>query len=288
MKIRNIILLLILPMLIIAQEHTEEITMSYTLSGASSQQTLVVENVSGMVEIKGYDGAKIKVSVQKTIEGESNKYLQEGIREVQYADYQDDDHLYIYTSVPNLKLDKEIGKFNYSWNHDGWRTGPRYDYQMDYVIEIPHDMNIDINVINNGNAIVKNVQAEHLKVNVINGGIEMTDVAGQTNVNALNDDISISYSENPTKESWYNSLNGDISIYFPSDIDADVSHKSLNGDIYVEQLPTPKTSEIVRTKSGKGKRVKYRIKATNKFQLGNGGVELHFDQLNGDTFIKTK
>ena len=63
----------------------------------------------------------------------------------------------------------------------------------------------------------------------------MKNVSGATDVNALNKDINIVYTENPTKESWYRSLNGDINIKFKECLNANVSHRTMNGG-FLHQL----------------------------------------------------
>ena len=71
----------------------------------------------------------------------------------------------------------------------------------------------------------------------INGAIDMKNVSGTTDVNALNKDINITYSENPKEESFYNSLNGDITVKFQDNLDASISYKTMNGGFYTNYFP---------------------------------------------------
>jgi len=130
------------------------------------------------------------------------------------------------------------------------------------------------------------MHGDNLSANNVNGAITLKNVSGTTDVNALNRDINIVYTKNPTKESWYRSLNGDINIKFKGSLNANVSHKTMNGGFYTSYAVSNLAPKIVKEQIRKSKGVKYRIRSKGQFKIGNGGVQLNFDQLNGDTIVK--
>jgi hypothetical protein len=123
-------------------------------------------------------------------------------------------------------------------------------------------------------------------VHNINGAIDMKNVSGKTDVNALNKDINIVYSENPKEESFYNSLNGDINIKFKDGLDASISYKTMNGGFFTNFDVQKTTPVLKKTSERKNKGTKYKINSSKHFKIGNGNVHLHFDQLNGDAIVK--
>ena len=114
----------------------------------------------------------------------------------------------------------------------------------------------------------------------------MENISGKTYANALNKNIDISYAENPGGDSTYKSLNGDINITVKSNLNADVRFKSLNGDFYTNLETKTSPSEMkVSTKSSR-RGTRYKMNSKSRFSIGQGGVEMDFDVLNGDVTIK--
>ena len=258
----------------------------------SPNNIVVVDNVYGSIDVEGYEGSTIQIEVIKKIYADTQEELQKGKEEIGMKSVKKDDAVYIYMDSPYSTFDLETGQFEHREYYNSYkrsyehRKKRMYRYQMDFKVRVPKNSSIDIKAVNDGDITIKNVQGKLLIVHNINGAIEMTNVSGQTDVNALNKDISITYAENPTEESWYRSLNGDIKIFFKEDLDASISYKTLNGGFYtnfeVEKTnPIYKTSEETRSKG-----TKYKINSNRHFKIGNGKVHLHFDQLNGDAIVK--
>lgn len=270
------------------QSHIHAQTFSETLSEtaqfptASADNLLVVQNVYGSIEVEGYNGSEVQITAEKTIKSKNNRILEQGKSEVGMKVAQKDGVMYVYLDTPYSTFDIETGRFNHS---DSWQR-VRYSYTLNFKIKVPRNTSIDLRAVNNGEIRVKNIDAKELSANNINGAITFENVAGQTFVNALNKDISISYTKNPTADSVYKSLNGDINLTMQNGLNADVSFKTLNGDIYtnLETTDKPRTTKM---KLEKGKRgTKYKMNSNTEFIIGNGGVGLDFDLLNGSVTIK--
>lgn len=271
---------------------TETIKKELKFNKQSVDNILVVDNVYGSIEVEGYNGNTIKVEVSKTIFADSKEELQRGKEEIGIKSASKEDAVYVYLDSPYSKFDLETGNFEhheFSYNRRRnykHRTKRLYKYRLDFKIKIPKNASIDLHAVNNGNISVEDIHGKLLIVHNINGAIDMKNVSGKTDVNALNKDINIVYSENPTAESFYNSLNGDINIKFKDNLGATISYKTMNGGFYtnfdvIKMNPTLKT-----TKQEKNDKTKYKIDSNKHFKIGDGKVQLHFNQLNGDANVK--
>lgn len=271
---------------------TEKITEEYQFNSNSPDNILVVDNIYGSIDVEGYNGNTIQVEVTKTISADSKEDLQLGKDEIGIKSAKKENAVYVYLDSPYSKFDLETGNFEHhefnfssrrSYEH---RKKRMYKYALDFKIKVPKNASIDIKAVNNGNIRVQNVHGKLLIVRNINGAIDMKNVSGKTDVNALNKDINITYSENPTEESFYNSLNGDINIKFKEGLDASISYKTMNGEFFTN-FDVEKTNPIIKsTSERKNKGTKYKVDSNRHFKIGNGNVHLHFDQMNGDAIVK--
>lgn len=271
---------------------TEKITKELEFIRNSVDNILVVDNIYGSIDVEGYNGKKIKIEVIKTISADTEEELQKGKEEIGIKSSTKEDAVYLYLDSPYSKFDLETGNFEHhefnfsqrrSYSH---RKKRLYKYRLDFKIKVPKNASIDVKAVNNGNIMVENVHGKLLIVHNINGAITMKNVSGKTDVNALNKDINIEYSKNPTEESFYNSLNGDINIKFIENLNASITYRTMNGGFYTN-FDVEKTTPIVKTtKHLKEKGTKYKINSNRHFKIGNGNVHLHFDQMNGDAILK--
>ena len=271
---------------------TETITKELEFSRASSDNILVVDNVYGSIDVEGYNGSKVKIEVTKIISADTNEELAKGKKEIGIKSSKKEDALYVYLDSPYSHFDLKTGSFdhrehsfNYRRNYKH-RSKRMYKYTLNFKIKVPKNTSIDVKAVNNGNIKVVNVHGKLLIVKNINGAIDMDNVSGKTDVNALNENINITYSKNPTEESWYRSLNGDINIKFKNNLDATISYKTMNGGFYTNFDLEKTTPTFKKSKELKNKGTKYKIASNKHFKIGKGNVHLHFDQLNGDAIVK--
>jgi len=265
-----------------AQEFKETITKELSFKNKSSENLIIVDNVYGSIEVEGYNGNTIKIEVDKKIKGLNTRSLEQGKKEIGIKIVEKGNYIYVYLDSPYTVFDIETGRFS----HNERNSRRNYNYLLNFKIKVPMKTNIELKAINNGNIYVKNINTTQIVVKNINGAITLDNVSGQTYVNALNKDINITYNENPKNESSYYSLNGDIKIIVKEKLNADISFKSLNGNFYTNFETSKLDSEISlkETKSRKG--IKYKLNSKERFKIGNGGVKLNFDVLNGDVIIK--
>lgn len=266
----------------VAQEFSETIQKSESFASKSKDNLLVVYNVEGSIHVEGYHGDTVQISAKKKVKGNNQRQLEHGKTEIGVKTATKGNIIYVYLDSPYTEFNVDTGRFS----HEGSWTGNHYHYTLDYTIKIPKQTSVELSTINRGDIFVKNVDAKDLTVKNINGGITMEHVAGKTYVNALNRDIAISYSKNPPEDSVFKSLNGDITLQVQKGLNADVSFKTLNGDIYTNFETKSINNGANLNKKGGKRGTKYKIDKNTEFQIGNGGIRMDFDLLNGDVTIK--
>lgn len=271
--------------LMTAQKSSETITEELRFSSNSIENMLVVQNVNGPISVEGYDGSSIKIEVEKTISARNQASLEEGKRDIEVRMEEVGNRLYVYLESPWNNFDTSIGRYK-DQNYNGKWEQPKYRYYLDFKVKVPKNINVKLGTMNDGDIYAKDVQGDEIIVNNLNGAITLENVTGKTDVNALNRDINISYYKNPTEDSKYNSLNGDINVTFKENLNADVSFKSLNGDMYTNYDTKTLKPELVKTKTKNGKGMKYNMSSNQSYRIGNGGIKLDFNLLNGDATLK--
>ena len=270
----------------------ETIKKELTFDRNSADNIVVIDNVFGSIDVEGYSGNTIQVEVIKKVYADTQSDLQEGKDQIGVKTAKIEDAVYIYMDSPYSRFDPETGQFeHHEYNFSSRRSYKHrkkrmYKYRLDFKVKVPKNASIDVKAVNHGNITVSDVQGKLLIVHNINGAIDMNNVAGQTDVNALNKDINITYAKNPTEESWYRSLNGDIKIKFKEDLNASISYKTMNGGFYTN-FDVTKTVPVTKTsQENKNRGTKYKVNSNRQFKIGNGSVQLHFNQLNGDAIVK--
>ena len=214
--------------------------------------------------------------------GEQVTILENGKKEVGIKVVSKGKTVYVYLDTPYSSFNFETGRFM----HNEYNVKRKYSYTLDITIKVPNNSSLKLSAVNKGEIVVENIDAKEIKANNINGAITLNQVAGKIDVNALNKDINVSFSKNPTSDSHFNSLNGDINILAKKGLNADVFFKSLNGDIYTNINTTIKPSKAKIEKKEGRKGTKYKVGSNSAFSFGDGGIQLNFDLLNGDVTIK--
>ena len=281
---------LFFPFLMFGQKFTETITKELTFSKTSKDNHLTLQNINGSIEVEGYHGSTIQLEIAKTITAKTQKRLDQGIQEIQVGVEDEGTEILVYMDSPctevKLKLGDD-GKYYWQTQSNNCRWDTKYHFNLNYKLKIPHNLNITLSTINNGDIELNNVKGD-IKVNNINGSIALTKVEGAVDAHTINGTLDVEYAKNPTKDSRYYSLNGDINAHFKKGLSAQMSFESFNGDFYtniddVKMLPT----KIKKTNNkNKGKGIKYKVGGKSKMQIRNGKTHLDFETFNGNAYIK--
>jgi len=269
---------------LVSQEYNKTITKELNFSSKSPENMLVVKNINGPIEVEGYDGSTIKLEAEKTISARRESYVEEGKEEISINVEEVGSRIYVYVETPNNDFNTALGKYENSRNNRWVKQD--YRFHIAFKLKVPRSTSVELATMNDGDIYAKGVQGDEIIVSNLNGAITLDDIAGKTDVNALNRDINITYHKNPNGDSKYHSLNGDVNVTFKEDLNADVSFKSMNGDLYTNYDTTKLRPELVKKKTKNGKGIKYNMSSNQAYRIGKGGIKLDFNLLNGDATLK--
>src|SRR5687767_4992829 len=148
-----------------AQSFSEKIVKELSFEKKSSANTLQVANINGDVTVTGYDGDKIMIEVNKTVNGKTEARLAKGKQEVQIGVIDRADTLIVYVkdgcnSFSGLneggsRNNKGRGGWSYNWNCNNGNCDNEYDYKMDFTIKVPAAINVIVSTINEGDVLVE-------------------------------------------------------------------------------------------------------------------------------------
>ncbi|MFS4493302.1 DUF4097 family beta strand repeat-containing protein [Maribacter sp. 2308TA10-17] len=270
--------------LLTAQKFNETISKELNFSSKSDNNMLIVKNINGPIRVEGYDGSSIRLEAERTISAKRESYLEEGKQEIKMEIKELDNRIYVYVETPNNDFNTVTGRYENTRNNRWVRLN--YRFEVNFVLKVPKSTSVELSTMNDGDIYAKDVQGNEIIVNNLNGSITLENIAGRTDVNALNKDINITYYKNPNGDSKYHSLNGDINVTFKENLNADVSFKSLNGDMYTNYDTTALKPDLIKTKSKNGKGTMYNMSSNQSYRIGKGGIRLDFNLLNGDATLK--
>ncbi len=276
------VVLFLLPNLGQAQEKVFEETIKKELSfkTKNDQNTLVLQNVFGPITVEGYSGTTIQLVVNKRITADTQQHLDLGKQELTLKVSELENRIIVRPDAPYIEYNEKGLKFDWCNNYEE----PGYQHRLNFKVKVPKGVNLNIGTVNDGDIYVANTSGNFIKVNNVNGGIDLKNVEGRTKLHCINGEVNVSYSRNPDEASQYYSLNGDINITYQSALSAEISFKSMNGELFsdfdIERQYFRTNKEVARKKG------KFKYESTPVVQIGKGAVQLDFETLNGNVFIK--
>lgn len=277
------VMLLLVSCLGKAQEKVFKETIKKELSfkSGSAENTLVLQNVFGPLTVEGYSGNTVQIEVKKEITADNQSDLDLGKEELQLKVLELENRIVVHPDAPYMEYNEKGLRFNWCNNYDE----PEYRHKLSFKVKVPKGINLNIGTVNDGDIYVANTSGNFIKVNNVNGGIDLKNVEGKTNLHCINGEVNVSYANNPQEDSKYYSLNGDINITYQNALSADVSFKSMNGELFTD---FDVERQYVRTKkeNSEKRKGKFKYQSTPVVQIGQGGLQLDFETLNGNVFIK--
>jgi len=254
-------------------EDHEAIHRAFTLSGAQADWKLIVNNVSGRIHVTGYEGAEIRIDIDRHNMAESRDRLDEAKRRVTLDISQSGGTVRVFEDGPFRNGDDGIN----------YRGDRHYGYRVDfnYEIQVPRAIALNLRNFNHGPIEVRNTSGE-FNLNDFNSGITMDEVAGFGTVHTFNGPVKVTFSRNPEHDTHFKTFNGSVDVYFPPDLNADLRFKTFNGGIYSDFELSPTPAEAT------GTRFVYRSGRSGNGRIGKGGPQLTFDGFNGTIRLHSK
>ncbi|HTU33850.1 MAG TPA: DUF4097 family beta strand repeat-containing protein [Candidatus Acidoferrum sp.] len=251
----------------------ETIQKSFTLP-ADGHKSLDIDTVWGSIEVVGGSGNQVQVSVSKTIRARSDEALQRAKKEVTLDATQNGGDVKLYENGPfRCNCDDCRGR------HDD----DDYVVQMDFKVQVPQQIDLDVRTVNDGRVHISNVTGDFLVRNV-NGDIRMDSIAGSGSARTVNGPVTVSFRENPSANSDFRTVNGAVELRFQQGLNAAFRMKTFNGGIYTDFPVTALPLRPVSEERHGGKMV-FRADRMTGVQIGTGGPEIQIENLNGDIRI---
>ncbi|PCJ95236.1 MAG: hypothetical protein COA50_08450 [Flavobacteriaceae bacterium] len=249
-----------------AQETSTEL-FSIPLSNPSSPGKLIVGQISGSINVIGYDGKEVVVKASFGKKNSSKPKTKNGLTRIENSSM----------AISAKENNNIVEIINEQWNK-----------KIDLEIKIPKNFSLKLSTINNGNISVTGVNGE-MEISNINGHITLEDVSGSASANTTNGKVKVSFNSITSNASMaFSSFNGDVEVTFPSSLKANIKAKSDMGEIYTDfDIVLDTKGPVVKTNTSSGN-YKVEIEQWVKGKINGGGPEMLFKNFNGDIMIRSK
>ena len=259
-----------------AQEYKTHISKEFTY-----QKGMVgIYNLFGSVKVEGYSGNKVLMEIDETISADDQQTVEQGKKEFKLEFKQKADSIMAYITEPwDTKPDRD---------YKNWNNQRRIEYKvkLEFVVKVPYNADLDASTVNDGDLYVKNVYGA-LKINNVNGKIDIVNAKGTTRAHTVNGGVTVNYLTVPPDASSYYTINGELRVTYPSSLAADVSFKSMNGEFYTDfQDVQVMPSKVTKSENKSGSTTTYKLSKLSDIRFGAGGKTFKFETLNGNVYIK--
>ncbi|MEX2117186.1 MAG: hypothetical protein WEB37_09875 [Bacteroidota bacterium] len=268
-------LLVLIPAAHCQDAREQTITRVLRFADASSQRSLLVDNVQGSILVSVHDGETVEMKAVRRTQAESEAKFQESNEDVLLDVREERNRIEIIVDTP----------WRNRWNGHNSR-GYRYygyDVKFDFELKVPRALNLYFHTVNDGDIEVRDVSGS-FEIKNVNGGVTMTGIAGAGHVSSVNGSLQIGFRENPVEECLFQTVNGSVEVSFQDPLSAELLLKTFNGKAYTDFDVTaaPRTIPTIKEKHGKKT---YRGGDAYVVLAGGGGPQLAFDTLNGSIHI---
>jgi DUF4097 and DUF4098 domain-containing protein YvlB len=231
---------------------TEEFHKVYPLS---AQGRIEIENLNGPVHITGWDRDEVKVDAVKSA------WTKEHLEEAKIEIRAEPDEISIRTEYPDHDHTFDFGSA-------GVYNNPA---SVEYTITVPRQARLDGIKLVNGRLDLQDVAGE-VRASCVNGRIEARNLQGRLELNTVNGELDANMDRLPSTELQLSSVNGKLRLTLPSDARAELKANTVSGSISDEfGLPVTRHQFIGHSLHG---------------QLGGGGTLVKLSNVNGEIEIR--
>ena len=167
-------------------------TIRKTFDLGAGGKSLQLDNVNGNIEITGSDSNQVELVVNKTIRAKTDAKLEDARREVTLDVKHNGGALELYVDGPFRCRCGDRRSVNF-------QRHPGYSVRMDFELRVPRNVDLQVSTVNEGQVRIRDVKGSY-DVSNVNGGIEMTSVAGSGSAHTVNGAVKVSFTENPRLE----------------------------------------------------------------------------------------
>ena len=259
--------------LALAQNPTSD-KVTVPLSDPSRPAFLKAGLINGSITVTGYSGKDVIVEARVRNDGddESSAEKSEKIKGLKR----------ITNTSTGLSIEEENNEVHVSLG--------RFTGTIDLEIQVPTNTSMKLSTINDGRIDVSKVNGD-LEASNTNGPITLKDISGSSVVDALNGDITVTFTSIDTKKSMsFSSLNGNIDVTFPPDLKAKLRLKDDQGEIYSDFDMKMENANTKVEENQKSSRGKYQVRVDKAMiaTINGGGQEIQLKNFNGDIYIRSR
>ncbi|HMG08369.1 MAG TPA: hypothetical protein VK609_07650 [Mucilaginibacter sp.] len=259
-----------------AQEFKQHVSKQFTLQ----KGVVAIYNISGSINVEGYSGDKVIMEIDETISADDQATLELGKKEFKLAFDQKQDTVMAYIAEPYDSRPRH----NRNRGNDDREI--HYQYNLEFTVKVPFNMDLRVSTVNNAHVTVKDVYGV-LKVNNVNGPIDIVNAKGTTEAHTVNGAVTANYLKIPSDASSYRTINGEVKVTYPASLAADLEFKSMNGQFYTD-FPDAEVmpGKVIKTQSKSSNGTVYKLSKNSDVRIGAGGKTFKFETLNGNIYIK--
>ena len=233
---------------------TEEFHKVYPLG---AQGRVEIQNINGPVHITGWDRDEVKVDAVKSA------WSKERLDEASIDVRAEQNEISIHTEYPEHGHNQ-----TFNFGGDGEHNNPA---SVEYTITVPRQAVLDEIKLINGRLDLQDVAGE-VHASCINGRIQARNLHGAIHLNTINGELDAIIDQIPSSELKLSSVNGKVSVTLPSDAQAELEARTVSGAISDEfGLPVTRHQYVGHSLHG---------------QLGGGGTLVKLSNVNGTIEIR--
>lgn len=243
----------------------EQEQISIPLSKPHERGILVVKHQKGSINIQGYDGVVVLIDATYRYQQEFDDHEEEGMKKIQ---------------MNNMKL---------SATEEDNRVIVRvnsFDKTVDLNIQVPHNFDLFLKTIDNGEISVHDV-AGTLEISNVEGSITLNNISGSAVANTVDGNIIATFNhvddETPMA---FSTVDGKIDVKFPADTKALLKMKSDYGDVFSDFEIALQERKNQATRNEETGIYRVEIEEWTYGKINKGEREILLKSLDGNIYIR--
>ena len=217
---------------------------------------LEIGNVNGKIDVRPGDGNTIEVVAEKIAHGATKEAAKEALDRIEIKDE---------ASASLVKIETKIQR-----NSGGLFSGG--NLQVQYTIRVPANLEVNVSTVNGGVEVTG--LAGRVNAEATNGGIRGRDIGGAFEATTTNGGVDVELSKVAEAGVKLETTNGGIKLRLPTDAKASISARIVNGGIDTDGLTLDTIGENSRR----------RLDA----QMNGGGPRIQLEGTNGGITIRPR
>jgi DUF4097 and DUF4098 domain-containing protein YvlB len=206
-----------------------------------------ITNVNGRIELTGSETDKVEINAEKIARGSTQEAAREALKRIEIAEQVSPERIHVETKVQRAS---------------GFTMGGG---EVRYVVRVPVGANVKLETVNGG------IEIDHVRgraeLETTNGGIVARRVSGSLNASTTNGGVQADMERLAAEGVRMECVNGGLRLTLPKDASADIDAQVVNGGISVEGLNI----------DVQGKQSRRRLEG----RLNGGGPKVRIEGTNG-------